>query len=127
MNQPTKLGLVGMGLLFGVSSTTLASSDAETPNQAIPEKKQHTSYRGHPPFKRSTSRAEETAPLARFEEVDAPADSEATTSFRGHPPFKRRANEPGEQADFARFEETGEQAKERRTRRGPVGKWNSRR
>ena len=125
MNQPTKLALAGMGLLFGVSSTTLASTDAE--HQATPEKSQQTSYRGHPPFKRSISRVTETAPLARFEEVEAPTESEATTTFRGHPPFKRRATQPVEQADFARFEETGEQVEERRTRRGPVGKWNSRR
>ena len=116
-----------VGLLFGVNSTKVASTDAETGDKAMPGKKRQTSYRGHPPFKRNTSGAEETAPPASFEEVDKPAEREPTPSFRGHPPFKRRANEPGEQADSARCEETGERVKKRRPRRGPVGKWNSRR
>ena len=89
-----------------------------------------TEFRGRPPFKRQLVSSEEAVELARFEE-SAPApttDGYWVVDYRGRPPFTREFLSADEVADLARFEETASSASdERRTRRGPPGKLNSRR
>ena len=91
-----------------------------------------TEFRGRPPFKRQILSSDEVAELARFEEA-APAAPTTTetirvTDFRGKPPYKREIVTAEEWVELARFEETSaSEAQDRRTRRGPPGKLNSRR
>jgi len=122
-------GRVALLAAVSVSAPTLWAADEDTPAAADSDVLV-TEFRGRPPFKRQILSSEEVAELARFEETRSVPEGETirVADYRGRPPFKREVLSSEEWVDLARFEEAAaEAAQERRTRRGPPGKLNSRR
>lgn len=122
-------GRVALLTAVSVSAPTLWAADDTTPT-AQESEVLVTEFRGRPPFKRQLLSSEEVAELARFEESRSIPEGETirVADYRGRPPFKREVLSSEEFADLARFEEASSSAtQERRTRRGPPGKLNSRR
>lgn len=90
-----------------------------------------TDFRGRPPYARKFVTVDETASLARLEEVTEKAEADTdvetrATDFSGRPPFNRnaRVTDDAVEAEFSRLEEVDDS---KPTRRGPPGKPGSRR